>query len=214
VRKTDRNGSLIGLITYKHIESVDYSIKLLNTIALFGQRLKVMPSQKQPANTTSTSSQYSAIYSRIYSRSHYKSSDNIHDCTRTPPIQHFAPGLMNVQQNQFMLYQQLMSLANNNDIQQQFYQRSSGSIRTVEMDERNRSPTSQLQQQQQQHHHSHHHHRSSNQHQRHQSQHQNYNQENGQLNQQPQQYYRNNRHTSDNHNHRDRSRSPIDRRRR
>lgn len=45
VRKPDRNGQLIALITYKNIESVDYAIKLFNDLYLFGQRLKVNLSQ-------------------------------------------------------------------------------------------------------------------------------------------------------------------------
>ena len=58
VRKPDRNGNIIALITYKHIESVDYSIKLFDKILLFGQRLKVQLSninQKVPATIAATS---------------------------------------------------------------------------------------------------------------------------------------------------------------
>ena len=45
VRKPDRNGNLIALITYKHLESCDYAIKLFNGISLFNQPLKVQFSQ-------------------------------------------------------------------------------------------------------------------------------------------------------------------------
>jgi RNA recognition motif-containing protein len=45
VRKPDRNGNLIALITYKHLVSCDYAIKLFNGISLFNQPLKVQFSQ-------------------------------------------------------------------------------------------------------------------------------------------------------------------------
>lgn len=45
VRKADRNGNIIALITYKHIESCDYAIRLFNGIKLFNQSLKVQQSQ-------------------------------------------------------------------------------------------------------------------------------------------------------------------------
>lgn len=45
IRKPDRNGNLIALITYKHLESCDYAIKLFNGINLFNQPLKVQFSQ-------------------------------------------------------------------------------------------------------------------------------------------------------------------------
>ncbi len=57
IRKEDRNGNLICLIIYKHIESCDYAIKLFNGITLFNTSLKVQqsqtggqgPQQKRPA---------------------------------------------------------------------------------------------------------------------------------------------------------------------
>jgi len=45
IRKEDRNGNLICLIIYKHIESCDYAIKLFNGITLFNTSLKVQQSQ-------------------------------------------------------------------------------------------------------------------------------------------------------------------------
>lgn len=50
VRKNDRNGKLICLITYKYQESCDYAIQLLNGIKLYGQSLKVQQSQQNTPN--------------------------------------------------------------------------------------------------------------------------------------------------------------------
>ena len=46
MRKQDRNGHLICLITYKHLATCEYAIKLFNGINLFGQPLKVQQSQQ------------------------------------------------------------------------------------------------------------------------------------------------------------------------
>lgn len=62
IRKEDRNGNLICLIIYKHVQSCDYAIKLFNGITLFNTSLKVQQSQtpgapgsqnKRPAPTQS-----------------------------------------------------------------------------------------------------------------------------------------------------------------
>ncbi|CAF0968498.1 unnamed protein product [Brachionus calyciflorus] len=45
IRKADRNGNIIALVTYKHVESCEYAIKLFNGIKLFNQSLKVQQSQ-------------------------------------------------------------------------------------------------------------------------------------------------------------------------
>src|SRR5579883_1848687 len=45
VRKADRNGKLICLVTYKHLESCDYAIKVFNNIQLYNQPLRVQFSQ-------------------------------------------------------------------------------------------------------------------------------------------------------------------------
>lgn len=45
MRKPDRNGNIIALITYKHVESCDFAIRLFNGIKLFNQSLKVQQSQ-------------------------------------------------------------------------------------------------------------------------------------------------------------------------
>jgi hypothetical protein len=46
VRKSDKNGHLIALVTFKHVESVDYAVSLFNNILLFSLKLKVQHSQK------------------------------------------------------------------------------------------------------------------------------------------------------------------------
>ena len=55
-RKPDRNGNIIALITYKHLESCDYAIKIFNGISLFNQALKVQFSQSNASNLTSKAS--------------------------------------------------------------------------------------------------------------------------------------------------------------
>ncbi|RNA30385.1 RNA-binding 7 [Brachionus plicatilis] len=71
VRKADRNGNIIALITYKHIESCDYAIRLFNGIKLFNQSLKVQQSQpggqitaKAGGPNTPTNPSYQNRYSR------------------------------------------------------------------------------------------------------------------------------------------------------
>lgn len=49
IRKEDKNGNLICLITYKHAVSCDYAIKIFNGISLFGMPMKVQLSQQPGA---------------------------------------------------------------------------------------------------------------------------------------------------------------------
>ncbi len=96
IRKPDRNGNIIALVTYKHIESVDYSIKLFDKILLFGQRLKVQLSninQKVPATTAGeqtsavTSPNLSSGYQKQYSRTQSYDNINRHQQEQQPIMQ-------------------------------------------------------------------------------------------------------------------------------
>jgi RNA-binding protein 7 len=96
IRKPDRNGNIIALVTYKHIESVDYSIKLFDKILLFGQRLKVQLSninQKVPATSageqtsTTTSPNLSSGYQKQYSRTQSYDNINRHQQEQQPIMQ-------------------------------------------------------------------------------------------------------------------------------
>lgn len=60
IRKTDRNGALICLVTYKHIESCEYAIQLFNGLQLFGQSIRVQFSQNSQNMTLKSSMSFNS----------------------------------------------------------------------------------------------------------------------------------------------------------
>jgi len=113
VRKADKNGHLIALATFKHIESVDYAVNLFNNILLFSQKLKVQHSQKtasqsqQQAELNKSSSSPAGLstplgMNRSYSRNQVN--ENVYDSPKMPLLQQqpimqlmtaqFSPALM------------------------------------------------------------------------------------------------------------------------
>lgn len=72
MRKADKNGNLICLITYKHIQSCEYAISLFNGIKLFDKELKVKPSDSSSAikQENQNSSRYAQASSNNNSRAY------------------------------------------------------------------------------------------------------------------------------------------------
>lgn len=82
VRKADRNGNLICLITYKHVESCDYAIKLFNGISLFNQSLKVRPSDSNSTVSRDTNQLQRTNSTNSYQRAAYNNRQT--DVPKTP----------------------------------------------------------------------------------------------------------------------------------
>ncbi len=99
IRKPDRNGNIIALVTYKHLESVDYAIKLFDKILLFGQRLKVQLSQINTKLTTSNSDGLTS--------------------TASTPTANTSPNLISGYQKPYPRTQSYDNIANNRQQQQQ-----------------------------------------------------------------------------------------------
>jgi RNA recognition motif-containing protein len=119
VRKSDKNGHLIALVTFKHVESVDYAVSLFNNILLFSLKLKVQHSQKKASqsqlqadlNKSSSSPAGGSTplgINRSYSRNQVK--ENVYESPKIPLLQQqplmqlmtaqFSPAMMHSYANQ------------------------------------------------------------------------------------------------------------------
>lgn len=139
IRKADRNGNIISLVTYKHIESCEYAIKLFNGINLFNQSLKVQFCQNSQLNTrssTTTSSTTTSTSSRHTERSRH----SIESSSQQPnPVNiSMQPLMLTAQQNllQLMspLIQQFSPLFNQQTSLVSDYNRSKSGLNLCEQD--------------------------------------------------------------------------------
>lgn len=101
-RKEDRNGKIIALVTYKHLESCEYAVKLFNGISLFNQELRVRFSQNSQFSSRNSSSNLNTPLNRQNSRPAMENNTN-----NNQTGQNIQPLMIAAVQQAFM--QQLMS---------------------------------------------------------------------------------------------------------
>lgn len=159
---------MIALVTYKHIECVDYSVNLFNNILLFGQKLKVQHSQKPASQSQSMTDLNKSMSSPVVgstplamNRSHSRNqvNENIYDSPKMPLMQQAPMQLMAAQFSPAMIQsfnlfanQNLPSFAtpthqrnqhqsrhNHSSHSQSYHQSSKHPHRTTSYDERRHS---------------------------------------------------------------------------
>lgn len=109
IRKEDRNGNLICLIIYKHVESCEYAINIFNGITLFNTSLKVQKSQQPGQQNSQSRRQSTNNYQNRDQSSRMNRSDNLTP-TASPVDSRMRPPQQNLNN---LMAQQFQAVASN-----------------------------------------------------------------------------------------------------